>query len=222
MAEKCNFVMDPGGDVLLTLSNPDAPFAVWEDSGGVRQLETVKQLEAPEDGPAPGPAPEMTFLLSSRHLSLASPVFETMLSGKWSEGLKVDSDLDSLYRVTAEDFDSEALAMVMNVIHGRWSLVPRTVSLEMLARIAVIVDYYDIREALQLILSLWMQNLPVSSVPTSLSREGVLWILVSWVFKNNALFRQATKVAILRSRHDLELPGDIPIPSSIISKYCLT
>lgn len=211
MAEKHNFIMDPSGDVILTLSNPDAPFAVWDRSG---ISDTDKQI--PEDNPTPAPAPDVTFLLSSRHLSLASPVLKTMLSGPWSEGVKMDSD--SLYHLTAGDWDSEALAMVMNVIHGRWSLVPTTVALEMLAKIAVIIDYYDIREPLQLILSLWMKDFKASSIPMSLGRELVLWILVSWVFKDQALFQQAIKVAILRSTHELDVPGDLPIPSAIISE----
>ena len=98
-----------------------------------------------------------------------------------------------------------------------WSLVPRTVSLEMLAKIAVIVDYYDIREPLQLILSLWMQGFSFSSVPILLYREVVLWILISWVLKQNAHFRQATKVAILRSSMTSNFPGISPsrLPSSV-------
>jgi hypothetical protein len=76
----------------------------------------------------------------------------------------------------------------------------------------------DIREPLNLIISLWMEKLNALSVPTSFGREVVLWILVSWVFKVEALFRRATKLAILQSTNQLDIPGDIPIPSSIIGK----
>ncbi|KAK0705586.1 hypothetical protein B0H67DRAFT_450594, partial [Lasiosphaeris hirsuta] len=200
--------MDPSGDVLLTLNNANAPFAVWEHPA-------PEISDEPEVVPKPASSP-VTFLLSSRHLSLASPVFKTMLSGVWSEG--VNDVSDGLFRLDAEDWDSDALATVMNIVHGRWKPVPRTASVETLARIAAIVDYYDIREALQLVLSLWMHGSTASSVPTSLCRETVLWILVSWVFGDAEIFKQAAKVAILRSARDLECPGDVPIPSSIFDE----
>lgn len=221
MSEEYDFIMDPSGDVLLTLRNPDAPFAVWEESGIINQ--TDKNTAEPERELEPGPAsaaqetPEVTFLLSSRHLSLASPILKAMLSGGWSEGVKAASD--GLYDLVAEGWDTEALATVMSIIHGRWSAVPRTVTLEMLASIAVVVDYYDIREPLELISPLWMKAFNASLVPNSICRGLLLWILISWVFKDEAIFAQSTKVAILRSTRELTIPEDIPIPYSIIGKY---
>jgi len=208
MAGNYNFVMDPDGDVLLTLNNANAPFAVWPCPL------VPSQYPKPEDGT---PAQGMTFLLSSRHLSLASPVLKTALSGKWTEGTKTDG----LHHVSAEDWDSDALATVMNIVHGRWSSVPREVSFENLAKIAVIVDYYDIREPLQLILSHWMNKYDASFIPTVLDRNLVLWILVSWVFKIDHLFQKAAKVAIVRSTDGFKIPRDVPIPSSVIGKKIL-
>lgn len=49
---------------------------------------------------------------------------------------------DGLYHVPAEDWDGEALLCVLQVLHLHNSQVPRTVSLEMLAKIAVLVDFY--------------------------------------------------------------------------------
>lgn len=232
MAAKYNFIMDPSGDVLLSLSNANELFAVWQNPvlDKLNEPEPVEsKVPVPEPTPEPvfeplfeplseslsepvsKPAPKMmTFLLSSRHLSLASPVLKAMLSGAWSEGMRDESD--GLFRLHAEDWDSEALVIVMNAVHGRWSLVPRTVSLEILAKIATIVDYYDIREALQLILSHWMEGFTAWSVPRTLCRETVLWILISWVFKDAAIFGQATKIAILLSTQDLVIPDGVPIP----------
>ncbi|KAM7195896.1 hypothetical protein V8F20_007261 [Naviculisporaceae sp. PSN 640] len=247
MSEKYNFIMDPSGDVLLTLNNPDAPFAVWEGPGISKIVEqtpnggmgsdeqaadsdsdtdqqtpdgdthTDEQAADADIDTAPATTPGiMTFLLSSRHLALASPVLKAMFSDKWTEGVKVDN----LYHFTAEGWNTEALAVVMNVIHGRWSLVPTTVGLELLAGIAVIVDYYDIREPLQLISSLWMKGFTASSIPTVICRELLLWILISWVFKEQCLelFQQAVRVAILRSKYELKIPDDIPIPSTIFAE----
>ncbi|KAK1759115.1 hypothetical protein QBC47DRAFT_409896 [Echria macrotheca] len=209
MAEKYDFVMDPCGDVVLILKHPDSPFAVWDEDSA-----TIADDPSPADDHLPVPDTDRTFLLSSRHLCLASPVLKVMLSGGWIEGIK--SAPDGLYQLTAEHWDSEALAVVMNVVHGRWNLVPREISVEMLAKLAVIVDYYDIHEPLQLILHMWMTPFSASSIPTRIGRELVLWLLIAWVFKNDVLFLQAAKVAILRSTDEIRIPMDVPIPSSVI------
>lgn len=261
LAMMCDYVMDPFGDVILTLSNPNAPFAVWdggEDGPALTEpsanpetaeptphaehtlpaeipplVETTApaedttiardELPAPQDNEA-SPQEESqtstistesaTFLVSSRHLILASPVFKAMLTGGWKEGDKNNGPV----RGSAEDWDTEALVIVMNVLHSHYRQVPKTVSLEMLAKIAAIVDYYKIHEALQLIASLWINALK-NSLPDSPGRDVILWILVSWVFGNAAIFRQVTKVAILQSKKDITIPHELPIPLAVIGKF---
>ncbi|CAJ2508725.1 Uu.00g137510.m01.CDS01 [Anthostomella pinea] len=44
--------------------------------------------------------------------------------------------------ICAEDWDANALSILMYVIHGRHRGVPRSASLELLTKIAVLVDYY--------------------------------------------------------------------------------
>jgi hypothetical protein len=170
MTDQYNFVHDPSGDVLLTLSTPNAPFAVWSESG--TNAPDSNSEQEPEDGSATKPAPDVTFLLSSRHLALASPVLRAMLSGIWMEGSKKGSE--GLYHLNGEDWDSDVFGMVMNMIHGQWGLVPTAVSLEMLAKLAVVVNYYDIRQSQHLILPIWMTQFDVSMIPTSFCREVIL------------------------------------------------
>ena len=134
-----------------------------------------------------------------------------MLTGGWKEG---DKDNGLVRRGCAEDWDTEALVIVMNVLHSHYRQVPKKVSLEMLAKIAVIVDYYKIHEALQIIASLWINALKMS-LPDAPGRVLILWILVSWVFADAAIFRKVTKVAILRSKKDTTIPHELPIPAVI-------
>ena len=254
----CDYVMDPFGDVILTLSNPNAPFAVDSGEDGPALtgpsanpdtaeptppaehtlpaetpplVETTApaedtaiardELPAPQDNESPQEESETstistesaTFLVSSRHLILASPVFKAMLTGGWKEGDKNNGPV----RGGAEDWDTKALVIVMNVLHSHYRQVPKKVSLEMLAKIAVIVDYYKIHEALQIIASLWINALK-KSLPDSPGRDVILWILVSWVFGDAAIFRQVTKVAILRSKKDVTIPHELPIPA-VIGKF---
>ncbi|RYP62552.1 hypothetical protein DL771_009682 [Monosporascus sp. 5C6A] len=90
--------------------------------------------------------PEVQFRLSSRHLVLASPFFKKALGGPWKEGHSVTSD--GCRYIHTEEWDPNALLVLMQIIHGRNWGIPRSVSLEMLAKIAVLVDYYKCHEAL--------------------------------------------------------------------------
>ena len=156
----------------------------------------------------------VTFLVSSRHLILASPVFKAMLIGGWKEGDKTNGPLQA----GAEDWDIEAMLVVMNVLHNRCRQVPRKVSLDMLAKIAVIVDHYKIHEALEIMTPLWIKALK-KALPTSPGMGITLWILVSWVFGDASVFRQVTRVAILYGKKDITIPYELPIPLAIIGRF---
>ncbi|KAH6845614.1 hypothetical protein B0I37DRAFT_189601 [Chaetomium sp. MPI-CAGE-AT-0009] len=191
----CDHNMDPLGDVVLTLRNPNNALLTLCDPQAVF-------------------AKPVTFLVSSRHLVLASPVFKAMLTGGWSEGNKSDGR----YNICAEGWDAKALAIVMNVLHSHYRQVPRTVSLHMLAKIAVIIDYYKIHEALEVMTTLWMASLKPSMPSHWFLPDDVLWIFVSWVFVDGTAFTQITKTAILWSKKDVGVPEGLPIPPTIIDR----
>ncbi|KAK4153670.1 hypothetical protein C8A00DRAFT_15107 [Chaetomidium leptoderma] len=197
----CDYTMDPSGDVVLTLKTPNAPLAIW-DAGDTEPTAST----TPSDGP-------VTFLVSSRHLILASPVLKAMLTGGWDEGAANNGQR----QIRAEDWDAEALEIVMNVLHNHYRSVPKMVTLKLLAKIALIVDYYEVHEALQMMASMWIHALR-KSLPNSFGTGVVLWTLVSWVFGDAAVFKRITKVAILRSRKDVEIPQELPIPLAVIDR----
>lgn len=139
----CDHNIDPSGDAILTLENPNNVPAVLSEPVAV-------ETPAPPGGGdstdnSMDKSATVTFLVSSRHLVLASPVFKAMLKGGWSEGNKKGGR----FRIRAEDWDVEALTVVMNVLHSHYRQVSKTVTLKMLAKIGMIVDYYKVHEAFQ-------------------------------------------------------------------------
>ncbi|KAK8121399.1 hypothetical protein PG999_005519 [Apiospora kogelbergensis] len=148
---------------------------------------------------------EVHMQLSSKHLMLASVVFKKMLQGPWEES--------RTHTMEASDWDAEALLILMNIIHGRNRAVPRSISLEMLAKIAVLVDYYQCHEAVELFAACWTQNL--SPLPKEYCRDLTLWISISWVFYRKDLFETLTKVAIKETAGPLQTLG-LPIPQHIV------
>ncbi|KAI0101463.1 hypothetical protein F4776DRAFT_658217 [Hypoxylon sp. NC0597] len=234
------YELDSEGDTILTLRSPRSPFAVWyedceekatssheepppppppfdSDSEPTSDVDDSNQPKAsPEQEPALPKSYEFTwslppveFRVSSRHLVLASKYFKSVLRGPWKEATEVHSD--SCRHIEARDWDENAMLILMQVIHGLNRKVPRSITLEMLAKIAVLVDYYKCHEAVALWSDIWIDQLG-DTVPTTLNRDLVLWILVASVLERGALFKKATKVAVLHCRGYLPTL-DLPIVS---------
>jgi hypothetical protein len=87
--------------------------------------------------------------VSSSHLILASSYFKRMLRGGWKEDCTLCAE--GCLTIYVEDWDPDALLILMNIIHGHTRKVPRTVSLEMLAKLAVLVDYYECIEVVEVL-----------------------------------------------------------------------
>ncbi|KAI1383756.1 uncharacterized protein F4822DRAFT_49870 [Hypoxylon trugodes] len=243
------YEIDPQGDVVLTLRNPNALFAVWDgpepppppapneqptepdyeetkyadyedeyagdfithsgpsDEPIVIEADKTEPADPPNDHHIQNSDPEPQFRLSSRHLILGSEYFKHTLTGPWKENALVASD--GYRSVETEDWDLNALLILMRIIHCRNREVPRTVSLEMLAKIAVLVDYYQCHEAVEVWSDLYIDKLK-DSIPTTLNRNLILWILISLVFDKKALFRDVTKTALEHGQGGLPTLG-LPI-----------
>lgn len=159
------------------------------------------------------------YRVSSRHLILASPKFKAMLSGeKWQEGIR--NEADNLFYIYTAEWDPSAFLVVMNIMHLRNRLVPRQVTLEMLTKIAVIVDYYDCLEAVETFSPTWVGNVGglffhTTKTPEKYSRDLILWLCSTWVFRSWGPFKKATTVAIRSSDEPIRTLS-LPIPHSVI------
>jgi hypothetical protein len=165
-----------------------------------------------EDEHAEPPGVEMR--VSSRHLILASPYFKRMLNCDWEESKALQ--LQGCLRIEEKDWDAGALQILMDIIHGRTRKVPKVISLETLAKIAVLVDYYECLEVVEIFSSMWMENLK-STMPETYSRDVMLWICISWSFRQSDMFQKATQIAIKHSTGPVQTMS-LPIPERIIRK----
>jgi hypothetical protein len=174
-----------------------------------------------EQGPEESEIKGIQYRVSSRHLTLASPWFKRAMTKEgWSESSR--NEEDGLFHITADDWDAEAFLIMLNIFHVRNKKVPRTISLEQLAKIAVLVDYYECGEVLEVFTDMWIQFLKVrASVPSTYCRDLVLWIWVSWVFDVSDYFMRATAVAIKQSEKTLSTL-DLPIPAKVFGTLIAT
>jgi hypothetical protein len=156
--------------------------------------------------------PETRLRVSSRHLTLASPYFKRMLKGPWREGNELASD--GRVSIPMEVCDSPSLVILMNIIHGHTRKVPRSVDLDMLAKISVLVDLYECAEAVELFADTWIDQLK-NDLPTTYVRDLILWTCISWVFRKSAEFKKLTAIAQMQSQEPIQTLG-LPIPGRIV------
>jgi hypothetical protein len=232
---KSSYEIDARADTVIILKNPNTSFAPWNlaEIGGdttefahestindsiSRDADQEASIEvatvADEPNPANTEEDEVWYYVSRRHLGSASPILDRMLSGTdWKEGAR--DETDSLYHVPAEDWDSEALLCVLQILHLRNGQVPRKISLEMLAKIAFLIDFYNCAEALESFTERWIEHLKVTApVPSYFCRDLMLWMCIAWVLKLPQEFVQTTTVAIRRDDQELSTLG-LPIMTCI-------
>lgn len=155
------------------------------------------------------------YHVSSSQLKLSSREFDKMLSARnWREGTP-DTD-DGLLHIFAEDWDEDALLILLNVIHLRNRKVPRSISLETLAKIALLVDYYDCLEAVELPAEIWIRGLKNSTpIPSKHCRDLMLWMCIAWALKLPEEFAQTTAIAIKQSQQEELSTLGLPIISFV-------
>lgn len=155
---------------------------------------------------------ELRMLVSGKHLELASPIFKTMLTGPFKEGSAYSS---GYRRITASDWDPKAFKIVLTIMHGYHRDVPRSLSLEQLAKVAMIVNYYDCLESVELYTILWFGLW--SGMPTIYGRDCILYVFLSWVFSKPDPFQTMTQLALRNSQNLIEAE-DFPIPADIFEE----
>ncbi|KAK3311921.1 hypothetical protein B0H66DRAFT_539033 [Apodospora peruviana] len=180
-------------DAILTLNSPNAPFAAWDNP----------QYTTSDNDP-------VTFLVVAQNLIQTSCVFKAALTGPWKEGVVTE---DGVKNLEAEGWDSEAMRIVLSAIHHRTKDIPRRVTLEMLCKIAVLVDYYELHDSLFFFLHLWINDLQ-SPLPKVHGRDLILWICITSIFTSATIHEAVTSVAISHCPGEFRTL-DLPIPGRV-------
>lgn len=219
------YEVDAHGDLILMLTSET--LAIFNTSAGNEDTSETpspakkqrRNTRPAKSGSRAGPpSSELRVKVSSKHLCLASRYFDTMLSGSWAEATTVYDD--GCRHANLEVVDLEAFKILMDVIHGRSRKVPRTVSLYTLAKLAVLVDYFDCHDVVGIVSDLWVEGLK-STVPESICKELILWMFISSVFRVPEIFESTTEAAILRSTGPIGTMG-LPIMDSIVGEFPVT
>jgi hypothetical protein len=135
-------VIDPDGDILLQLHQE-------QPSEDTPQGETVdKKLEVQE------------LTVSSKVLSLASPVFKVMISGRFKESIELAEKKASSksYALPLPENDAEATIILCRILHFSVNDVPKKPTTVCLEKLAFLCDKYQCLGAMKYCGSLWLRD----------------------------------------------------------------
>lgn len=225
--ETLTYVFDPDGDVTLVLDNaPDSLPARLDDL----KFNTLGESSYLFFGTG---SKILRIRASSKHLTLACPYFRRMFRSKFSEGVQFQSQGNAEIKI----HESRVLSFIllMCIVHCRMRQVPTVVSLSALTGMAALVDYYECHDAVSVFSDLWIRALE-NQLPTTPEVKPTLfsfgqprnyqdptldyfnalnWILISWVFYKEDIFRKMSQY--LQDHSTGEITANLlPIPAAII------
>ena len=139
-------------------------------------------------------------------------MFKAALTSGWKEGQSEGGYL----RISTEEWDAEAVAMVMNIIHGCHQEVSQGVDLPILTKIAAIVNYYDAHEPFHRVSRQWLLFLR-NDIPESPGEKLAQYMNIASVFEDQFLVWKTTHIAIMKLPGPMEMPP-VLIPAAVIGK----
>ncbi|MCJ1377106.1 hypothetical protein MMC17_000197 [Xylographa soralifera] len=166
-----------------------------EKSNSTDQPVTKSIVEIDPDGDVVFQFPDGSQIqVSSKALSLGSPVFKAMFHSNFVEGSKLQQG--ERCQVELDD-DFEAMTTLCNILHHRNRNVPGTHSGSSLMQLAVITDKYDCLEAISHYSSLSFTNLLKSKF---LENEIGPLLFAALVFDEPIAFQKISRELVYASR----------------------
>ncbi|ENH66295.1 hypothetical protein FOC1_g10001937, partial [Fusarium oxysporum f. sp. cubense race 1] len=200
MSNTC-VAIDPNGDTLVILATKQDPPPSKEPTEPAGTTESPIFIEK-------------HFLCSQKHLTLASRRASKLFSSAFKEASKQD---DGLYHWNFGDvFDVQAFEVVLKIIHGKPRGVPKIAELDLLSKIACIVDDLECYDALSFCTDIWLwSHGAFCKLPETMDKTLAQLILVSFVFANKDIFQRCIQRAVRYTcegmpTFDLPIRADIP------------
>ncbi|USP81652.1 hypothetical protein yc1106_08926 [Curvularia clavata] len=214
--------IDPNADTIIKLKYPLTNFAVWDPPD--EEALDAKDSASPIDLPTEERSTEASSVASSKtgdsihetieyHVSssvlkLSSSYFSRCMRN-FKEG--IPNENDGRYHVSCKDWNEEAFLILLNALHFRTRRVPRSLPLDMLAKVAQLIEYYRCLEAIEIWTNMWIENLKKSTpIPEDFSQDLMRWMYVASIFELPEEFTRTTVIAIRRSRNIQSLVWNPP------------
>lgn len=153
------------------------------------------------------------FRISSSHLRLASPQFRRSLSSAYRGPKKEQFSLEDgtiCDMLHTEQWDPNAFLIFLQIVHGHNRQVPSSVNIDTLGKLAILVDYYECHERVELFAQHWIEALK-GDIPVAYEETVIVWLAVSWVFMEKSIFKKMTEIVLKHSNCPFEADM-LPLP----------
>lgn len=192
----------PDGDLLIVLKSPNS-------------LNLMPHLPM-DDFPWPPPHygsilvdlsnkddVQIEFRVFSLLLIRSSMFFRKMLTSPWKETVEESTaSPPRLLRVSAADWNTDALAVILDIIHDRSYeyAIPHGLSNFFLAHVAAIVDYYQCAECprIKAVTEQWESGFRLDMITNAWIMNLYIALVFSW-----KTFRSTLVPLVLENSHDL-------------------
>ncbi|EGR45491.1 uncharacterized protein TRIREDRAFT_111124 [Trichoderma reesei QM6a] len=130
---------------------------------------------------------DKSYLVSSRVLSLASPVFSKMFGPNFKEGQEIRRG--DCPRISLEEDDPEAMGLILSILHYKCAQVPLAMEPKELATLAMHADKYYCNEALRPWASQWCSNMKEVTAP----EDHGFMLLAAYMFRSPSFSEIASR-----------------------------
>lgn len=142
-----------------------------------------------------------------------------MLQGNFSESRVLKTN--GFVTIPLSDEDAEAMLLLMRAIHGQFRSIPLILEFDKLAKVAFLVDKYEVLETVHMYIEKWA-DADLEEISDRLWEDEDLQVAVciGWVLEDPAFFKITTSLFILRGCEDFNATG-LPLPAAIASELFL-
>lgn len=192
----------PEGDVVFLLdsrnesSRPPTSVIVIDDASSLDNGSQSKDLYVQD----------IRIRVSSAHLKLVSSVFKSLLSGNLREGSALRSY--GYVEIPLPEDPPQALLILLSIIHSAWEYMPRQINVDLLLRIVVLADKYDMSKILKQFSREWVRR---ARPPTSWDYRNRDWLTIFKILQIPTEFRNCVAWQLEHSRGVNQ-----PIPASCL------
>ncbi|KAJ4060463.1 hypothetical protein NW761_002509 [Fusarium oxysporum] len=175
-----------------------------------------RESTSPESSSTPAPPGNSVHLDAPIEAADEPPAVPGVIGAFTSSSSTSPTTAFRIREVIAHGWNADALLVVLNVIHGINDQVPRELSVEFLAEIASIVNYYHCQRAMQFAGEVW--QLRMYTFPSRYGMRCIVWLSIAWAFGWEEFFDKLASY-IIENGEGLCLikPHDIPI-NSVLDK----
>ena len=140
-----------------------------------------------------------TLQVSSKVLTLVSPVFAAMFNGRFRESQR---NLDGSFApVKLLDDDPAAMTLLCNILHFKSADLPEVPDLELFAALAVVGDKYDCFKAIAFVSENWLRK---QEALVSTEKLDIL-LYLAYVFDEAGCFARISARVAKEFKGNLEL-----------------